>query len=414
MLPPAVAGIALLAALGPSGILGGALEDAGIQLTFETAGVVVALTFVASPFYLRQAQASFAALDRSWLDASRTLGASPRRGRSRGSRSRPRAPGLVAGGALACGRALGEFGATLMFAGSLAGVTQTAPLAIYERFATDFDGRARAVGGARRRLGRASCSRSSSFEGECSLGTLRDAVEAAHARPAGRPRARRRARGRGRRVPRARRPVGRRQDAACCASSPGCVAPARRPRARAASDVWLDTERGVDLPPEARRCGYVFQDYALFPHLSAWQNVAYGLREPPARSGARGRRSCSSASASSARADARPRTLVGRRAPARRARARARAAAARAAARRAALRARRPHPSGARRASWPQCCARPACRPCSSRTTSPRRPCSATGSGSSTRARSCRRAPRASWPPPPQRRSSPTSPARSC
>jgi molybdate transport system permease protein len=138
VLPPAVAGIALLAAVGPSGILGGAIEDAGARLTFETAGVVVALTFVASPYYLRQAQAAFGALDRSWLEASRTLGASPTRTFARVAV--PTAmPGLVTGGALAFGRALGEFGATLMFAGSLAGITQTAPLAIYERFATDFE-----------------------------------------------------------------------------------------------------------------------------------------------------------------------------------------------------------------------------------------------------------------------------------
>jgi molybdate transport system permease protein len=137
VLPPAVAGIALLAAVGPSGILGGSIEDAGVRLTFETAGVVVALTFVASPYYLRQAQAAFGALDPSWLEASRTLGAGPTRTFARVAIPTA-APGLVTGGALALGRALGEFGATLMFAGSLAGVTQTAPLAIYERFATDF------------------------------------------------------------------------------------------------------------------------------------------------------------------------------------------------------------------------------------------------------------------------------------
>ena len=137
VLPPAVAGIALLAAVGPSGILGGSIEDAGVRLTFETAGVVVALTFVASPYYLRQAQAAFGALDPTWLEASRTLGAGPTRTFARVAIPTA-APGLVTGGALALGRALGEFGATLMFAGSLAGVTQTAPLAIYERFATDF------------------------------------------------------------------------------------------------------------------------------------------------------------------------------------------------------------------------------------------------------------------------------------
>jgi molybdate transport system permease protein len=137
VLPPAVAGIALLAAVGPKGILGGAIDAAGIELSLTTAGVVVALTFVASPFYLRQAMAAFAAVDRTLLDASRTLGASEARGFARVMI--PAAmPGLVAGGALALGRALGEFGATLMFAGSFQGITQTVPLAIYDRFSTDF------------------------------------------------------------------------------------------------------------------------------------------------------------------------------------------------------------------------------------------------------------------------------------
>jgi molybdate transport system permease protein len=137
VLPPAVAGIALLSALGPSGLLGGALEASGVRLTLATAGVVVALVFVASPFYLRQAIAAFGAVDRTLLDASRTLGASPARTFARVAV--PTAmPGLVAGAALATGRALGEFGATLMFAGSFQGITQTVPLAIYDRFATDF------------------------------------------------------------------------------------------------------------------------------------------------------------------------------------------------------------------------------------------------------------------------------------
>ena len=137
VLPPAVAGIALLAAVGPSTLLGRAARDAGLQLTLATAGVVVALTFVAAPFYLRQAIAAFEAVDTTLLDASRTLGASPARTFWRVAI--PTAlPGLVAGTALALGRALGEFGATLMFAGSFQGVTQTVPLAIYDRFATDF------------------------------------------------------------------------------------------------------------------------------------------------------------------------------------------------------------------------------------------------------------------------------------
>jgi molybdate transport system permease protein len=101
--------------------------------------VVVALTFVAAPFYLRQAQAAFEALEPSWLDASRTLGASEARTFARVAVPTA-APGLAAGIALAWGRALGEFGATLMFAGSFRGITQTVPLAIYERFTTDFSG----------------------------------------------------------------------------------------------------------------------------------------------------------------------------------------------------------------------------------------------------------------------------------
>lgn len=137
VLPPAVAGIGLLAALGPQGLFGGALEDAGVGIALTTTSVVLALTFVAAPFYLRQAEAAFGALDRSWLEASRTLGAGEAATFARVAV--PNAmPGLVAGLALAWGRALGEFGATLMFAGSFRGVTQTVPLAIYERFATDF------------------------------------------------------------------------------------------------------------------------------------------------------------------------------------------------------------------------------------------------------------------------------------
>src|SRR3954467_9815408 len=135
VLPPAVAGIALLAALGPRGIFGAA----GPHLVLTTAGVVVALTFVASPFYMRQAQEAFAAVDPRLMEASRTLGAGEARTFWRVAVPVARA-GLLAGGALALGRALGEFGATLMFAGSFRGVTQNVPLAIYERFATDFTG----------------------------------------------------------------------------------------------------------------------------------------------------------------------------------------------------------------------------------------------------------------------------------
>jgi len=137
VLPPAVAGIGLLAALGPNGLIGDSLDDAGVRVVLTTASVVLALTFVAAPFYLRQAEAAFSALDRTWLEASRTLGAGE--ATTFAQVAIPAAlPGLIAGLALAWGRALGEFGATLMSAGSFRGVTQTVPLAIYERFATDF------------------------------------------------------------------------------------------------------------------------------------------------------------------------------------------------------------------------------------------------------------------------------------
>jgi molybdate transport system permease protein len=138
LLPPAAAGIALLAALGPNGVIGPALDSLGISLPLTTAGVVVALIFVSSPFYLRQAGAAFAAIDPTLLEASSTLGAPEPRTFARLAVPLSM-PSLVTGAALAWGRAVGEFGATLMFAGSFRGVTQTAPLAIFEFLGTDFE-----------------------------------------------------------------------------------------------------------------------------------------------------------------------------------------------------------------------------------------------------------------------------------
>ena len=138
VLPPAVAGIALLAAFGNRGLLGGSLEVLGVSLPFTQAAVVVAIVFVSSPFYIRQAAASFAAVDPLLLDASRTLGRGP--GRTFLRVALPLAAGgLAAGSSLAFARGLGEFGATIIFAGSFAGVTRTAPLAIYAELDRDFD-----------------------------------------------------------------------------------------------------------------------------------------------------------------------------------------------------------------------------------------------------------------------------------
>jgi molybdate transport system permease protein len=138
VLPPAVAGLALLAAFGSRGLLGGSLETLGISLPFTQAAVVVAIVFVASPFYVRQAIAAFASVDPGLLEAARTLGARPA-----GVFARVALPlavgGLGAGSSLAFARGLGEFGATIIFAGSFAGETRTAPLAIYAELGVDDD-----------------------------------------------------------------------------------------------------------------------------------------------------------------------------------------------------------------------------------------------------------------------------------
>ena len=139
VLPPAVAGIALFAAFGRMGILGDELKAFGIRLPFTWIAVVMAQAFVAMPFFVRQAIAGFGSVDQQFVGASRTLGAGPTR-----SFFRIEVPlagkSLSAGATLAWARALGEFGATALFAGSLQGVTQTLPLAIYAEFsATNFE-----------------------------------------------------------------------------------------------------------------------------------------------------------------------------------------------------------------------------------------------------------------------------------
>ena len=138
VLPPAVAGIGLLAAFGRLGLLGGSLETLGIDIAFTKVAVVLAVTFVASPFYVRTAIAAFEGVDADLVSASRTLGAGP--GRTFARVALPLASGgLGAGAALAFARGLGEFGATIMFAGSLQGVTQTLSLAVYQEFDVAFD-----------------------------------------------------------------------------------------------------------------------------------------------------------------------------------------------------------------------------------------------------------------------------------
>jgi molybdate transport system permease protein len=138
VLPPAVAGVGLLAAFGRFGLLGGTLSALGVSVGLTQTAVVVAVAYVASPFYLRQAIAAFESLDGTLLDASRTLGAGPARTFARVALPLARS-GLAAGAALSFARGVGEFGATIMFAGSLQGVTQTLSLAIYSAFDVNFD-----------------------------------------------------------------------------------------------------------------------------------------------------------------------------------------------------------------------------------------------------------------------------------
>jgi len=138
VLPPAVAGVALLVAFGRFGLLGSTFDALGFDIAFNQVAVVLAVAFVASPLYIRQAIASFEAVDPSLVAASRTLGAGPERTFFRVVLPLARA-GLAAGAALSLARGLGEFGATIMFAGSFQGVTQTLPLAIYAEFDRDFD-----------------------------------------------------------------------------------------------------------------------------------------------------------------------------------------------------------------------------------------------------------------------------------
>ncbi len=138
ILPPAVAGIALLMAFGRRGLLGPALAAVGIELPFTTAAVVMAETFVAAPFYIRAAKAGFASVDRGLEQMSTVLGVSNWQTFFRVTL--PLAgPSLFGGILMTWARALGEFGATIMFAGNFQGRTQTMPLAIYIGLESNLD-----------------------------------------------------------------------------------------------------------------------------------------------------------------------------------------------------------------------------------------------------------------------------------
>ena len=138
VLPPVVAGVAMLMAFGRNGLLGPFLEAVGISLPFTSGAVIFAQLFVAAPFYIRSAKLGFQSVLLDYEEISRTLGVSPWRTFWR--LTLPLAgPSIITGIALAWARALSEFGATIMFAGNLMGRTQTMPLAIMTAIETSLD-----------------------------------------------------------------------------------------------------------------------------------------------------------------------------------------------------------------------------------------------------------------------------------
>jgi molybdate transport system permease protein len=136
VLPPVVGGVALLLAFGRKGVLGPLLVEAGAVPAFTPYGVVIAETFVALPFLVLTVEGALAGLDRGREEVAATLGAGPLRAFATVTLPAV-APSVAAGAALAGARALGEFGATITFAGSLQGRTQTVPLAVYRLLEDD-------------------------------------------------------------------------------------------------------------------------------------------------------------------------------------------------------------------------------------------------------------------------------------
>lgn len=138
VLPPSVAGVALLLTLGRAGPVGGWLDAAGVRIAFTPAAVMLAQIFVAAPYYIRAARAGFESVSEELRECATIDGASAW-SYGRHVLAPAAAPALAAGAAMSWSRAIGEFGATILFAGNLPGVTQTMPLAIYLGFETGPD-----------------------------------------------------------------------------------------------------------------------------------------------------------------------------------------------------------------------------------------------------------------------------------
>ena len=139
VLPPVVAGVAMLMAFGRNGLIGSGLESIGLHISFTTTAVVFAQIFVASPFFVRSAKLGFQSVAKDYEDVAQTLGVSPLRTFFRITLPLA-APAMFTGLGVAWARALSEFGATMMFAGNLTGETQTMPLAIMSAMESSLDG----------------------------------------------------------------------------------------------------------------------------------------------------------------------------------------------------------------------------------------------------------------------------------
>lgn len=322
VLPPTVGGVALLLAFGRKGLLGGVLEDWwGLTLPFSTAGAVVAATFVAMPFLVISLEGTLAGLDRRYEETAASLGASPWRV-FRTVTLPLVAPGLLAGAALTWARALGEFGATITFAGNLPGVTQTLPLQVYLLLQADPEAatsvsllllaiamavlvalRGRWAGGTRAPAGTtaadgAGTGGAGTHPAEVPPSTAGAAGVDAHddRHPgAGAPQGDGARKG-GATVARTAWPL--RADLTgfnelTIDAPPGTTIAVVGPNGagkttllrallgltdRSRATLWLGTQEVGTLPAHRRGVAWVPQDGALFPHLTAVRNTAYGLR----------------------------------------------------------------------------------------------------------------------------------------